>query len=74
MALVGMVAMLEGIFYIGSGRMFGTSGEYLRDTALAGRDSIAFPETDEFFRLDIYDALDNLGMYWHVPVSYTHLF
>ncbi len=67
-AITAAVGCLHGMFYIGSGKLYGSSGSYLRDTALAGYDSIAFPEEDgEFFRVDLYDSLDNLGMYWHLP-------
>lgn len=66
--LTAAVGCLHGMFYIGSGKLYGSSGSYLRDTALAGYDSVAFPEEGgEFFRLDIFDSLDNLGMYWHQP-------
>lgn len=68
-ALTAAVGCLHGMFFIGSGRLYGTSGSFLRERALAGYDSIAFPgeDEDEFFRLDLYNTLDNLGMYWHVP-------
>lgn len=68
-ALTTAVGCLHGMFFIGSGRLYGTSGSFLRERALAGYDSIAFPgeDEDEFFRLDLYNTLDNLGLYWHVP-------
>lgn len=68
-ALTAAVGCLHGMFFIGSGRFYGSGGSFLRDRALAGYDSIAFPgeDEDEFFRLDLYNALDNLGLYWHVP-------
>lgn len=68
-ALTAAVGCLHGVFFTVSGRMYGSGGEFLRERALAGYDSIAFPEEDgeEFFRTDFYDCLDNLGMYWHLP-------
>ena len=68
-ALTAAVGCLHGMFFIGSGRLYGTSGSFLRERALAGYDSTAFPgeDEDEFCRLDLYNTLDNLGMYWHVP-------
>ena len=79
-ALTAAVGCLHGMFFIGSGRLYGTSGSFLRERALAGYDSIAFPgeDEDEFFRLDLYNTLDNLGMYWHVPniqaLSLIHIY
>ena len=38
------------------------------ETALDGRYAIHLPE-EPFARSDLYDSMDNLGMYWHLPTS-----
>src|SRR5699024_5127863 len=43
-ALTAAVGCLHGVFFTVSGRMYGSGGEFLRERALAGYDSIAFPE------------------------------
>lgn len=66
MGLLSVTCVVHGIFFLASGRLYGNSGDFLRETALAGREAISLPE-EEFARVDLYKEMDNLGMYWHLP-------
>ena len=48
------------------GKCHSDDTNFIRDTALDGRYQLDLPD-DGFARADIYDGMDNLGMYWHLP-------
>ena len=50
------------------GKCHSDNTDFLRQVALDGRYQLRFPEEDgTFARADLYDCMDNLGMYWHLP-------
>ncbi len=67
-SLVTAMAILFSWGYITLGKFYGDDGNFIRDTAIAMRDElITHEDSDEFVRTDIYDSMNNLGMYWGIP-------
>lgn len=61
-----VASVIYGAAFIGMGRACGDNGDFLRDTALKGRYELELDDS-AFCRADLYDCMDNLGMYWHLP-------
>lgn len=53
--------------FIGMGKTHSDDTDFIRDVALKGRYQLQLPDSDTFARSDIYNGMDNLGMYWHLP-------
>ncbi len=54
--------------FITLGKCYGDPGSYIRQVAIGMRDElITHSEEDPFVRTDIYQSMDNLGMYWQIP-------
>ncbi|WP_243007271.1 MULTISPECIES: YfhO family protein [Anaerotruncus] len=60
------VCVTYSITFIAMGKCHSDYPDFLRDTALDGRYQIDLPQ-EQFARADIYQGMDNLGMYWHLP-------
>ncbi len=61
-----LVIVVYSVTFIGMGKCHSDDTNFIRDTALDGRYQLDLPD-DGFARADIYDGMDNLGMYWHLP-------
>ena len=62
------VIVAYSLTFIGMGKCHSDNTDFLRQVALDGRYQLRFPEEDgTFARADLYDCMDNLGMYWHLP-------
>lgn len=61
------ISVVSGMFMIFLGKMSGDGYETIAVKALGGEKNITLPEDNQFFRIDTYDELDNLGMYWGMP-------
>ncbi len=68
MLLISLSVMCIGypITFIAMGKTRSDYTAWIRETALDGRYAIHLPE-EPFARSDLYDSMDNLGMYWHLP-------
>ena len=44
-----------------------SNNRWITESALPARNQMAVEETDQFYRVDIYEGNDNLGMYWNLP-------
>ena len=76
-ATLCILSTVTGIFMIYTGKL--ASGfevedngkrlyyNQLADEALHGREQLHLDSEGEFFRIDSYDELDNLGMFWGLP-------
>ena len=60
------VSAVYAIAFLGMGRAHSDDGDYLRQTALQGRYELELDDS-VFARADIYDGIDNQGMFWHIP-------
>lgn len=66
--MLGCVCVLYSVSMIAMGRMHSDDRDWIRDFAMTGPERIHLPKEDgRFDRVDIYDSMDNLGMYWHMP-------
>ena len=55
-----------GIFYVANGKNNYERSQAVINTAIRGREYIQVTQ-EPFNRVDIYDGMDNLGMFWHLP-------
>ena len=63
-----VVAVVYSLTFIGMGKCHSDDTDFIREVALDGRYQLEFPEDDgAFARSDLYDSMDNLGLYWHLP-------
>lgn len=60
------VSVTYSVTFIGMGKSHSDDTDFIRNVALDGRYRLDLPD-DQFARADIYDGMDNLGMYWHLP-------
>lgn len=64
--VLGGMCIVYSVTLITMGRLHSNDRDWIRDTAL--NHSPVLPETEgEFARADLYDAMDNLGMFWGLP-------
>ncbi len=60
------ISIVSSITFISMGRAHSNSKEMLLDTAIRGRNQIVLDNT-YFARSDLYNCMDNLGMFWNIP-------
>lgn len=60
------VSILMSIFMIYTGKLAGNGYNVIVEQALKGSENLALSE-EQFYRIDTYGELDNLGMYWKIP-------
>lgn len=67
-ALVGVmvVSCVYSVFMIYLGKLSGEGYETVAEKAIVGRERLDLPD-DQFYRIDTYDELDNLGMHLNLP-------
>lgn len=61
-----VVSVTYSVTFIAMGKAHSDNTDFIRDTALDGRYELQLDDT-QFARADLYDSMDNLGMYWHLP-------
>ncbi len=63
-----VISCAYGMMFIGLGKSHSYSTSYIIDTALEARDKFDLPETEnQFYRVDVYEGMDNQAMFWHMP-------
>ncbi|MBE6788689.1 MAG: hypothetical protein E7539_03385 [Ruminococcaceae bacterium] len=66
--LVCVVTIIYAMVFIGTGKMHSYNEDFIIDQAIYGSQNISLEkEDDEFFRIDVYDGMDNLPMFWRLP-------
>lgn len=67
-ASLGCLCVIYSVTMIALGRAHSNDREWMKEIAMDGADQLVLEETPgEFDRSDIYDNMDNLGMYWRLP-------
>lgn len=62
------ICAVYAVTMLAMGRAHSDDREWLRTVALPGREELSLPEEESgFARSDLYDSMDNLGMYWGLP-------
>lgn len=62
-----LVSVMYSSFMIYTGKLAGEGYDVVATKAIYGSEKLTIQNTDEFFRIDTYDELDNLGMHWGIP-------
>ena len=63
---VALVSVIFGIFYLANGKNTAERSRFIINSAIGGRELIGLPG-EPFARMDVYESIDNLGMFWHRP-------
>lgn len=61
-----VVSVTYSVTFIAMGKAHSDDTDFIRDVALDGRYQLELDDS-RFARSDLYDSMDNLGMYWHLP-------
>lgn len=61
------ITVVYSVMIIATGKSAGQGYDVVATRAIDGRDKIILEETDQFYRIDTYGELDNLGMFWGMP-------
>ena len=65
---LGGICVLYSATLIAMGRLHSDDRNWMRTVALPGREMLELPEEEgRFDRSDLYNSMDNLGMYWGLP-------
>lgn len=65
---IALISVTFSWVYLGLGKSYSNDTNWIREVAIGGRGNLeTHQNTDEFFRTDIFNSMDNLGMYWHIP-------
>lgn len=66
--LVCLVTFVYSVAFIGMGKSHSYDEDFIIDQAIYGSENIKLDKKDdEFFRIDVYDGMDNLPMFWRLP-------
>ena len=52
--------------FIVQGKLNSDDEDWIIDVAINGSEKINLPD-DEFYRIDLYDSMDNTGLFWQIP-------
>lgn len=67
-AAVCIVTVIYSFAFISMGKSHSYDENFIIDNAVYGSEKISLEaEDDEFFRIDVFDGMDNLPMYWKLP-------
>ncbi len=67
-ALICVATIIYAVAFISMGKAHSYDEDYIIDHAIYGSEKIELDgEDDEFFRIDIFDGMDNLAMFWKYP-------
>ena len=58
--------LIYGWLFVGLGKTHSYKEEWIISTGIEGRDKI-YIDDDDFYRVDVYDGMDNQAMFWHMP-------
>ena len=60
------ITMIYSIFFIATGKTNSYHDQFVIQNGIRGGDKISLPE-DSFYRVDVYDGMDNQAMFWQMP-------
>ncbi len=67
-ALVCVVTVIYAMVFIATGKSHSYNEDFIIDNAIYGSEKISLEgDGEEFFRIDVYDGMDNLPMFWGYP-------
>jgi len=64
-----LISVFYSIYFITLGKTLSyDTHNYIVPYAIEGKEEISLPDKDSGnFRIDVYDGMDNMGMYWRLP-------
>lgn len=67
-ATICLATFVSAIAFISMGKSHSYDEDFIIDQAIYGSENISLSaEEDEFFRIDVFDGMDNLPMFWGLP-------
>lgn len=67
---VCVITVAYSCFYIGTGKSHSEYNQWIINTGINGRQNIDLND-NEFFRVDVFEGLDNQAMFWKMPTIQT---
>ncbi|TCL45356.1 YfhO family protein [Harryflintia acetispora] len=64
---LGCICVIYSVSMIAMGRQHSDDRDWMKSIAMDGAKELTLPDEGTFARADIYDNMDNLGMYWGLP-------
>lgn len=58
--------LIYGWLFVGLGKTHSYNDEWIINTGIEGREKL-YIDDDDFYRVDVYDGMDNQAMFWHLP-------
>lgn len=65
-SFVCIITVLYSCVYIGTGKQHSYNDAWIIDSGIYGAEKIDLPK-DTFYRVDVYDGMDNQAMFWKMP-------
>ncbi|MBP5304180.1 MAG: YfhO family protein, partial [Clostridia bacterium] len=65
---LAVISLVYSWYILGLGQNTATyPANFVIERAIRGKDKVQLPNTDEWARIDVYECMDNLGIYWEIP-------
>jgi len=61
------ITVIYSALYIGTGKQHSYRDEDILSYAIGGSENLDLPEDENFYRIDLYDPMDNMAMFWKIP-------
>ena len=58
--------LIYGWLFVGLGKTHSYNDEWIINTGIEGREKL-YIDDDDFYRVDVYEGMDNQAMFWHLP-------
>ena len=66
--IISITTIVYAFAFISMGKAHSYDEDFIIDQAIYGNQNISLEaEKDEFYRIDVYDGMDNLPMFWGMP-------
>ncbi len=65
-ASVMAIFLIYSWLFVGLGKTHSYNDEWIINTGIEGREKI-YIDDDDFYRVDVYDGMDNQAMFWRIP-------
>lgn len=65
-ASLAALFLIYGWLFVGLGKTHSHNEDWIISTAIEGREKL-YIDDDDFYRVDVYDGMDNHAMFWRLP-------
>ncbi|WP_197068341.1 YfhO family protein [Candidatus Soleaferrea massiliensis] len=69
--LICVISIIYSWVYIGTGKQHSNDNQWFIENCIEGADKISLPQDEGFYRVDVYDGIENQAMFWGMPTIQT---